>query len=178
MARFDKFIAEQHAPPQSNGHIAVNGGTGEETPEPKRESSTSSSKPSLKREAQDDDEQLSDAPASPSPKKKRKALHVDDDAAFAARLQAEENSRARPTRGGVNKRPTSVKKKKKTPKKKTSDKVKAEDDSDLDGTGSEAAERKVNRNGGFHVCRNPNEKSFADMLQEIDDFIDSSLGTS
>ncbi|KAG7007129.1 hypothetical protein G7Y79_00011g030270 [Physcia stellaris] len=149
MARFDKFIAEQHAVPQTNGHTAVNGGTGKETPEPKRESSTSSSKPSLKREAQDDDEQLSDAPASPSPKKKRKALHVDDDAAFAARLQAEENSRARPTRGGVNKRPTSVKKKK-TPKKKTSDKVKAEDDSDLDGTGSEAAERKVNRNGGFH----------------------------
>ena len=76
---------------------------------------------------------------------------MDDDAAFAARLQAEENSRARPTRGGVNKKAIPAKKKKRTPKKKGSEKIKPEDDSDLEGSGDEAADKKVNRNGGFHV---------------------------
>ena len=42
--------------------------------------------------------------------------------------------------------------KKKTPKKKTASKVNAEDDSDLDEDVS-GAERKVNRNKGFHVRR-------------------------
>ena len=150
-------MAEQEAASQVNGHVtATNGKVEDETPEPKRESSTLSSKPSLKREARDDDV-LQDTPASPSPKKKRKAAPVDDDAAFAARLQAEENGRARATRGGVNKKQTSAKKKKKAPKKKTSDKVKGEDDSDLEGSGSEAAEKKVNRNGGFHVSRAPED---------------------
>ena len=159
-------MAEQEAASQINGHVTTtNGKVEDETPEPKRESSTLSSKPSLKREARDDDV-LQDTPASPSPKKKRKAAPVDDDAAFAARLQAEENGRARATRGGVNKKQTSVKKKKKAPKKKTSDKVKGEDDSDLEGSGSEAAEKKVNRNGGFHVSRAPEDRFSADKSQK------------
>ena len=115
-------------------------------------------KTGLKRKSESQDENvdkdgefsevLSDAPSTPPPKKKRKP-EVEDDAAFAARLQAEENSRARPTRGGTQRKPPPAKKKK-TPKKKTSDRVRAEDDSDLEGSGS-GAERKVNRSGGFHV---------------------------
>ena len=152
MARFDKFMAEKNTEGQTNGHSHLtNGDVKHETPETKHESSTPPSRKSVKREATDDDAELSDVPASPSPKKKRKVPHMDDDAAFAARLQAEENSRARPTRGGVNKKAIPAKKKKKTPKKTNPDKVKAEDDSDLEGSGSEAVEKKVNRSGGFHV---------------------------
>jgi len=154
MTRFDKFMAEKIPIPQTNGHATTaNGQSSEGSAEPKQEPSPSPSpsKNARKRGSVEDD--LSDIAVSPSPKKKRKAAPVDNDAAFAARLQAEENGRARATRGGVNKKPTSAKKKinKKTPKKKTSDRVKAEDDSDLEGSGSEIVEKKVNRSGGFHV---------------------------
>ena len=102
-----------------------------------------------KQEADEDEDDLSDVKDSPAPKKKRK-VEYDSDAAFAAKLQAQENSRVRSTRGGGPKKAATVKKKK-DPKKKTSAKVKAEDDSDLDGSGSEVKEKKVNRSGGFHV---------------------------
>lgn len=149
MARFDKFIAEKNAPPQTNGHSSVAKDESSESPRPKQEISPPTSDRGHKRTS--DDDELSDVPISPSPKKKRKVEHfVDADAAYAAKLQAEENSRARPTRGGASRKSTTIKKKKRNPKKKTSDKVKAEDDSDLQDSGSEAVEKKVNRSGGFH----------------------------
>lgn len=116
----------------------------------KPSSSVAKSTQKRKSVSEDEESELSNAPTTPSPKKKRKAEPAtDDDAAFAAKLQAEENSRARPTRNGVNKKKVAVKKKKSS-KKRASEKVKAEDDSDLDG--SETGEdRKVNRSGGFHV---------------------------
>ena len=150
MARFDKFMAEKNATTQTNGHSSVAKDESSESPRPKHETLPQTSDHGHKRTS--DDDELSDVPNSPSPKKKRKVEHfVDADAAFAAKLQAEENSRARPTRGGANRKSTTIKKKKRSPKKKTSDKVKAEDDSDLQDSGSEAVERKVNRSGGFHV---------------------------
>ena len=150
MARFDKFMAEKNATTQTNGHSNVAKDESSESPRPKHETLPPTSDHGHKRTS--DDDELSDVPNSPSPKKKRKVEHfVDADAAFAAKLQAEENSRARPTRGGANRKSTTIKKKKRSPKKKTSDKVKAEDDSDLQDSGSEAVERKVNRSGGFHV---------------------------
>lgn len=150
MARFDKFIAEKNAPPQTNGHSSVAKDESSESPRPKQEISPPTSDHGHKRTS--DDDELSDVPISPSPKKKRKVEHfVDADAAYAAKLQAEENCRARPTRGGASRKSTTIKKKKRSPKKKTSDKVKAEDDSDLQDSGSEAVEKKVNRSGGFHV---------------------------
>ncbi|KAI9740830.1 MAG: hypothetical protein M1818_004435 [Claussenomyces sp. TS43310] len=79
------------------------------------------------------------------PKKKRKA-QPDSDAKLAAMLQAEENSRSRPSRTGVKK---SVVRKKTSPKKKSTSKIKADDDSDLD-LGSGAEKKEVNRSGGFH----------------------------
>lgn len=96
-------------------------------------------------------EDLSDVADKSPPKKKRKAgSTVDADAAYAAKLQAEENLRARPTRGGSTRKAAPVKKKKSTPRSKTAKKVKAEDDSDLEA--SEASGKKeVNRTGGFHV---------------------------
>ena len=152
MERFDKFAAERNAIPLTNGHSQQEHHPKDLKAEPKV--TQPDPKVALKRKSESDkegseeDDQLSDVPVTPPPKKKRKP-EVDEDAAFAARLQAEENSRARPTRGGAVRKPPLVKKKK-TPKKKTSDKVKAEDDSDLEGSGS-GSEKKVNRSGGFHV---------------------------
>jgi upstream activation factor subunit UAF30 len=85
--------------------------------------------------------------ASPPAKKRKPDDDVDADAVFAAKLQAEENSRARPTRGGNTRRAAPSKKKSKA---KTTKRVKASDDSDI-GSGDEP-KKEVNRNTGFHVC--------------------------
>ncbi|KAF2098660.1 SWIB-domain-containing protein [Rhizodiscina lignyota] len=96
------------------------------------------------------------APGSPDPtppKKKHKKTNsmVDEDAEFARRLQAEENSRAaRATRGGgANKKKPPVKREK-TKKKKSAKKVDGEDDSELD----EGSGKEVKRTGGFHKPMN------------------------
>ncbi|KAL8770773.1 MAG: hypothetical protein Q9209_003640 [Squamulea sp. 1 TL-2023] len=150
MARFDKFIAEQNARVQMNGHITHVKEKESETPEETRSQVSPAPTSVCKRESTEVGESSEAVDAAP-PKKKRKRTPVDDDAAFAAKLQAEENVRARPTRGGASKKAVPIKKKK-TPKKKTAARVGAADDSDLD---TDAAEKKVNRNGGFHVGRNP-----------------------
>lgn len=92
-------------------------------------------------------ETLSDVADTLPPKKKRKNS-IDADAAFAARLQAEEDSRARPTRGGASRKTAPVKKKRKTKKK---EKVTGSDDSDLEGDSEKPAKPK--RDTGFHVRR-------------------------
>ena len=165
MARFDKFDAERRAQPDMNGHADSKHSSPSvvDSIEPvalparkkvKREaeeedlSDTNVTPPSKKHKQESEDDDLSDVKDLAPPKKKKK-MDQDSDAAFAARLQAQENSRVRSTRGGGSK-PTSAKKKR-TPKKKTSAKVKAEDDSDLEGSGSDVKEKKVNRNSGFHV---------------------------
>lgn len=164
MERFDKANAALNAAnieatkpePQTNG-VKSNGASA-------HAGTTSPSSPQKRRASEEPQEEseLSDpAEDTPPPKKKAKKQRdsVDEDAAFAARLQAEENSRARPTRGGNQKKRTvaKVKKDKKSPKKKSSAKVKDDDDSDLDsGTGAEKKEKK--RNGAFHVsylCTQP-----------------------
>lgn len=147
MARFDKAIAEREAPPQTNGHASTNEASSE-SPANNSQSPPPSSKVKKHKRELDVEDETSEAVTSPSPKKKRKT-DEDADAAYAARLQALENSRARATRGGGAKPSKPVKKK--TPKKKSAGRLKAEDDSDLDGSGSEVKERKVNRNTGFHV---------------------------
>ena len=149
-ARFDKFMAEKNAAAHTNGQSTPIKDEPSQPTWPNETASPPVSVQSHKHES--DDDELSDVPDTPSPKKKRKVdHHIDDDAAFAAKLQAEENSRARPTRNGMNRKTVTIKKKKRNPKKKTSDKVKAEDDSDLQDSGSEGTEKKVNRSGGFHV---------------------------
>lgn len=145
MARFDKFMVDQSSPPQTNGHVEDIKPEQSGSPEASRPHTSSTSSRVQKSESADADDSSETMEAAP-PKKKRKRTPVDEDAAFAARLQAEENGRARSTRGGGPKKTASVKKKK-TPKKKTADRVNAADDSDLD---SELAEKKVNRSGGFH----------------------------
>ena len=150
MARFDAFT-ESAAAPQMNGHtpasaITSNGvgssSTPNELPAPKS--------PTSKKRPPEESDSVYSPKDSPAPAPKKKKTEVDSDAAFAAKLQAQENSRARATRGGgVTKKAAPAKKK--SPKKKTASKVKAEDDSDLDGSDTEVKEKKVNRSGGFHV---------------------------
>ena len=85
-------------------------------------------------------------------KKKRKSATVDEDAAYAARLQAEEDKRARPTRGGNTRKSMPTKKKKKvSTKSKSAKKVGTVDDSELEGSGSGLDKKEVKRTGGFHV---------------------------
>lgn len=98
-----------------------------------------------KRSAESDDN--SDIANGSPPKKKRKPS-MDADALYAAKLQAEEDKLARPTRGG-NSRKSAPARKKKSPKKKTSSRVRASDDSDIDD--SESGEKKPPKNTGFHV---------------------------
>lgn len=159
MRRFDKFDELRKAPPQTNGHTSVK----EESPASqqttghttvKEDSTVSSEAPrkaisqSPKKHKQESDEdELSDVKESPPPKKKKK-VGRDSDAAYAAKLQAQENARTRSTRGGGPKAPQ-AKKNRKSPKKKTSTKVKAEDDSDMDASGSDVKEKV--RSGGFHA---------------------------
>lgn len=85
----------------------------------------------------------------PAKKKAKKSKTAEDeDAAFAARLQAEENARTRPTRGGNTRKKAPVPKKK--TKKKSSTKVRDDDDSDV-GSGSGGEKKSPSRKGGFHV---------------------------
>ena len=148
MERFDKFAAESKEP-VTNGHAET-----VEQPPLKLEpvSTTIRTAPGAKVNNKskvvshkDDDsssEKLSDIDSTPP--KKRKSV-IDDDAAFAARLQAEENSRARPTRGGNVRKVTTAKK-----KRKTATRVSTNDDSDVSGSET-GSKRKVNRSHPFHV---------------------------
>ncbi|KAL4776922.1 SWIB/MDM2 domain-containing protein [Aspergillus nidulans var. acristatus] len=142
MERFDIFAEKKGigAPPTPNGH-----GHQHDTATPVEPSSPSQSSTAQKRQADsaDSDDRSS---KNPTPKKQKASHDIDADALFAAKLQAEENMRARPTRGASTRKAAPVKKKKSTAK--TAKKVKAEDDSDI-GSGSESG-KKVNRSGGFH----------------------------
>jgi upstream activation factor subunit UAF30 len=130
--------------PQTNGHHSP--------------ASSRASTPG-KREAESDD--YSDSKdSSPPPKKKLKA-EVDEDAAFAARLQAEEDKMARPTRGGASRKAAPAKKKRKTPKKT---RVTASDDSDLDGMDKKDKPKKKT---GFHVGQDLGSWILTDILRNL-----------
>lgn len=97
------------------------------------------------------DSALSELEDSAPPKKKTKKAKPteDEDAAFARKLQAEENSRSgRATRGGNTKKRAAAPKKKSKVKSKT--KIKDDDDSDI-ASGSGAEKKSPSRKGGFHV---------------------------
>ena len=141
MQRFDKFNSE------------VNGTTTEpQEPIPTVENGTASTSatPDQKR-SPDSESALSELEDSAPPKKKAKKSRTaeDDDAAFARRLQAEENARSgRATRGGNTRKKAPLPKKK--TKKKSLNRVKDEDDSDI-ASGSGKEKKSPSRKGGFHV---------------------------
>jgi upstream activation factor subunit UAF30 len=100
--------------------------------------SPSDSSPQKRKEPSDESD-LSDVVDERPKKKARKQDAEEDDAAYAARLQREENSRARPTRAGATRKAAPVKRKKKSA-------VKVKDGSDVETNGEAKP-----RTGGFHV---------------------------
>lgn len=150
MQRFDLFMNKNNEPSTPSDDVipsteTANGhGHSSHKQEKHITPPPSSSSPQRKREAE------SMASDETEPKKRRPDpdVDVDADAEFAAKLQAEENKRARPTRGSATRKTAPSKKKSKS---KTSKKVKAEDDSDLESTSE--TKKEVNRSGGFHVSQ-------------------------
>lgn len=136
MERFDaaqSAASLPHTPPKSNGH----------SERPLKKVKTEHK---VKNESADTDE---DEDAKPPPKKKRKQENGTkdmDDAQLAAFLQAQEDGRSRPTRGGGAKRKPV---KKRAPKKKSADKVKGEDDSEIE-LNSDGEVKEKPKKGGFH----------------------------
>ncbi|KAG9849415.1 SWIB-domain-containing protein, partial [Aureobasidium melanogenum] len=106
--------------------------------------SPSDSSPQKRKEPSDESD-LSDVVDDRPKKKPRKQHAEEDDAAYAARLQREENSRARPTRAGATRKAAPVKRKKKTP-------AKVKDGSDVETNGEPKP-----RTGGFHKPMNLSE---------------------
>ncbi|KAH0286226.1 SWIB-domain-containing protein [Aureobasidium namibiae CBS 147.97] len=106
--------------------------------------SPSDSSPQKRKEPSDESD-LSDVVDDRPKKKARKQDAEEDDAAYAARLQREENSRARPTRAGATRKAAPVKRKKKSA-------VKVKDGSDVETNGESKP-----RTGGFHKPMNLSE---------------------
>jgi upstream activation factor subunit UAF30 len=141
MQRFDKFNNEV------NGTVPE---PQEPIPTVENGAASTSATPDHKR-SPDSESALSELEDSaPPPKKAKKSKAAeDDDAAFARKLQAEENARSgRATRGGNTRNKAPLPKKK--TKKKSSNRVKDEDDSDI-ASGSEKEKKSPSRKGGFHV---------------------------
>ncbi|KAI9728966.1 MAG: hypothetical protein M1828_000051 [Chrysothrix sp. TS-e1954] len=144
MTRFDKIsghvpaarpapaAAAPSTPRQATNGVSESNGPAHASNAKKRESSAM--------------EDTSDGNAS-SPRKKAKKAGKTDDAVLAARLQAEENSRGRATRGGNSSGKKSAQPKKRR-KQKSAASVKGSDDSDL-GSGAENG-KEVKRTGAFH----------------------------
>ncbi|KAG9517719.1 SWIB-domain-containing protein, partial [Aureobasidium melanogenum] len=118
--------------------------TAEDTNGTNGASPSPSDSPPQKRKEPSDESDLSDV-VDDRPTKKRKQHAEEDDAAYAARLQREENSRARPTRAGATRKAAPVKRKKKTP-------AKVKDGSDVETNGESKP-----RTGGFHKPMNLSE---------------------
>lgn len=147
-----KSAAKPAPKPEPEDKPTINGSS---TPSPNgivvpKQTTASASASPVKREAGSED--LSELEEAAPPKKKAKKAKPgkdeDDDAVYAAKLQAQLNNSARPTRGGGAK-PVKATPKKKAPKKKSSAKISAADDSDI-GSGGED-EKKTERGGAFNV---------------------------
>ena len=133
MERFDIANEKRHA--AANGHV-----NGKVSPS---ESDTKQSSPTP-----DNDEPVGPAER---PRKKQRTGKSESDAVLAARLQAEENGRARPTRGGSSRNSTRKKGgivKKSPKKKKSAAKVNSDDDS---AEGSDGEKKASKRGGAFNV---------------------------
>jgi hypothetical protein len=145
------FVAP--AKPKTNGHTQTNGDSHKVKKEHKKavkKETVSSDEDERAIPTPEEDDDISDIDDSPPKKKRKSQPGPDADAKLAALLQAQENSRSRPSRSGAVKK-TAVSRKKKSPKKKSASKVKAADDSDME-LDSSGEKKVVVRTGGFHVC--------------------------
>ncbi|TVY81728.1 Upstream activation factor subunit spp27 [Lachnellula suecica] len=157
LQRFDAASNAQDDPLPSTEPATTNGYHSPPSSKVKSETSPSSPPSSVKDEDDSDGE---------PPAKKRKAGNgvkkEVDDAKLAAKLQAQENSRSRPTRGAANKKAAT---RKKAVKKKSEKKVKADDDSDVI-LGSDGEVKEKPKKGGFHKQYNLSAP-LADLVGEV-----------
>ena len=149
----ERFEQITEAKASVEGHTNTNG-TSAHLPSSQLTAPSASASP-VKHERSTEASELDDDAAKPPAKKKAKKSKpedLDDDAVYAARLQAEMNNSARPTRGGGAKpkasKPVS---KKKTPKKKSANKISAEDDSDIEDASDDNDGQTTERGGAFNV---------------------------
>ncbi|KAI9850562.1 MAG: hypothetical protein M1838_005412 [Thelocarpon superellum] len=155
MARFDKFNAEKNQTTPSLSHESASEAlaNGHDTKSDESEPVQQASPPESGIKRQDSDPEamsdVIDVPVKPKTKK-RKVEEEEDDAIIAARLQAEEYTRARSTRGGATKKTGPIRKKKKKVSVTSLPRLKGDDDSDLESGSGAEKKRKVNRSGGFH----------------------------
>ena len=153
MTRFDKFHAETSAPPSSPGGSPPHSSRNGQVAQDDSSSDVVQRKKTSPLAAGQNGKQGETAPSvgyeslSKPPKKKRKVAATDDDARLAAMLQAEENSRSRPTRGAAARKVPSIKKRKGSSKNKS----RAEQDSSAESESGEKKKRASNKNGAFHV---------------------------
>jgi len=157
MARFDKFNAERAAQTSSDvpqSRLSKNGNGPEEKVEICEPVQTVSPPNSGAHDAGEEDETLDaiDTAMKPSKKKIKSESVIDDDAKYAAMLQAEENNRVRRTRGAKSGKVSTIIKKKRSKKVKAKNNDDSDVASDLGGK-----KRKVNRSGGFHKPLNLSE---------------------
>jgi len=115
MERFDKFNTKRNEESSAPQH-KVKGTDGVKKEVIRSGSSSQTTEASTKRNHDSDD--LSNLVNGQTPRKRVKHQSRDDDAMLAARLQAEELGRARPTRAGNTRKPRTMTKK--TAKKKKS----------------------------------------------------------
>ncbi|KAJ5820435.1 hypothetical protein N7474_006026 [Penicillium riverlandense] len=141
MERFD-IVAERNGVAASSEEAPTSNGVGDGD---SVSAAVPSPPPSSSPVKRDPDSDEGSEPTRGAPPTKKRKPDVDADALFAAKLQAEENLRARPTRGGGPRRTAPTKKRSKA---KTAKRIKAEDDSDIE-SGSDT-KKEVNRTGGFH----------------------------
>ena len=136
----DRFDYASRQVPATNGHSA----SVKTEPTPSNSASISPGIPTpssvSKAESEAEEEER------PKKKVKRAAKELDD-AQLAAKLQAQENLKARPTRGGATKKSAH---RKKAPRKKSEKKVNAADDSDIE-VDEDGNVKEKPKKGGFHV---------------------------
>ncbi|EHL02052.1 putative Upstream activation factor subunit spp27 [Glarea lozoyensis 74030] len=134
----ERFDHAQQSGPGTNGHSD----SVKTEPTPSNSASVSPDIPTPSSVSKVESEEEEERPK----KKVKRAAKELDDAKLAAKLQAQENLKARPTRGGATKKATP---RKKAPRKKSEKKVKAEDDSDIELDENGEVKEKPKK-GGFH----------------------------
>ncbi|KAK6063285.1 swib mdm2 domain protein [Seiridium cupressi] len=141
----ERFDAISTSPPENDLPALPHAIASSPHASPKRQANSHNSEDiGANSEVDEDEIQVS---AQPPKKKQRKSEGTEDaDAKLAAMLQAQENRLGRATRGGGSK--SKPAKKKATPRKKSSNKVRLEDDSDLSDSDASGPKRRK-AGGGF-----------------------------
>ena len=157
IARFDDFNSRQNSAPLSTDESPVREVQKTKVKREAAEAVQQASPPTsgTRNEEDDDDDMhdMSDVVKSEVKAPKRKIKHepIDADARYAARLQAEEDSRVRATRGAPMRKNGVARKRKMQMVRKRSSKMIRGDASDVESGSGIEPKKEVKRTGAFHV---------------------------